>query len=82
MRRILWLALVLLAGLLIVTLPLASAKPAQQQQFGVGVYLPLVYQIQSPTTPHRAISSWRGFNCVLAVTQRNDDDRLHRALAR
>jgi hypothetical protein len=48
MRRIPWLAIALLAGLLVVTLPLASAQPAQQQ-FGVGVYLPLVYQGTNPT---------------------------------
>jgi hypothetical protein len=36
MRRIPWLAIALLAGLLVVTLPLASAEPAPQQQLGAG----------------------------------------------
>jgi hypothetical protein len=43
MRRIPWFGVAVLAGLLVVTLPLASAEPALQQH-GVGAYLPLVFQ--------------------------------------
>jgi hypothetical protein len=44
MRRIPWLAVVVLAGLLVVTLPLASARVAPQQ-LSTNSYLPLVYQV-------------------------------------
>jgi hypothetical protein len=44
MRRIPWFAVAVLAGLLVVTFPLANAQLLPQQQVGVGAYLPLVYQ--------------------------------------
>jgi hypothetical protein len=50
MRRIPWLAVLVLAGLLVVTLPLASARIAPQQLGAPGVYLPLVFQGTGPTT--------------------------------
>jgi hypothetical protein len=49
MRRIPWLAVAVLAGLLVVTLPLASAQPAPFTPVP-GLYLPLVYQPPLPTT--------------------------------
>jgi hypothetical protein len=42
MRRIPWLAVTVLVGLLVVTLRLASAEPAPQQLGAPGAYLPLV----------------------------------------
>jgi hypothetical protein len=55
MRRIPWLAVAILAGLLVATLPLASAEPAPLQLGVAGAYLPLVYQAPVPTvTPSAA----------------------------